>query len=71
MKLGDLVSRVTFNFYPLPVFKVPFHLAVDEALLDISLNVGVYAKRDMFFVLLNQDVVEVILNIIQQKDGRA
>ena len=66
MELGDLVSGVAFNLYPLAIFHEPFHLAVYEAFFDVGFNIGVNAQRDVFFVLFNQDVVEVIFNIVNQ-----
>ena len=53
MKLCYLVSRVAFNFYPLAVFEVPFPLlgGKDDALFNVGLDIRVYAKRNIFFVL--------------------
>ncbi len=71
MKLGDLVGRVAAYFDPLAIFKVPFHLAVNQALFNVGLDVRVYGKGNVLFVLLGEDVVEIGFNIINKQHCRA
>ena len=70
MELSDLVSRFAFYFDPLSVFHKPLHLPVDETFLNIGFNIWVNGKCDALFVLLNQNVVEVIFNIVKQQYSR-
>ena len=71
MELCDLVSRVAFNLYPLAVFYQPFHLAGYQALFNVGLNVRVYTKCNIFFVLLVKYVIEFVFNIIYQQNSWA
>jgi len=69
VELGNLVGWVAFNLYPLVVFEEPLHLPVYETFFDIGLDIRMHAKSNIFFILFNQDIVEVIFNIVDQQYG--
>src|SRR3569833_774569 len=68
MELGDLVSRVGLYLDPLAIFKIPFPLDVELAFFDVSFQVWMYDEGNILLVLLDEYVVEVNLDIVQQKD---
>ena len=73
--LADLIVNVVFHevygvlfpdFYPLPVLAPPFPLESEKTVCKVGMKERMDHQREIFFVLLPDQVSQIVLNVVGQ-----